>query len=286
MKYVHFEGSGLLAGLANMLEHLGHDTEDYIIALSMDAPWLFIKEGDAYLAGQQLYTPRWLDLYLKPRGFHIAEILLPKTQVAAFLRQHQPAMLPLTVEKERLHPVIFTGYEDGRYLFDNIRSENTPEPEHLSLSVQMLARRLEEQVTIFTLEKCPPEPVDFLPLLLTSLQNLADYEAALMTVCARTVTRWEFNDLRTPLLRALMVDAGPMARLLNQPALAAELHLLHHDYGHVFTRLSPPSLLLSERLPRSSIRKCIGWMRENIIDRMYDHGATDELVESLPQCTR
>lgn len=216
----------------------------------------------------------------------MAEITLPKTQVAAFLRHHHPAMLRIAVERDQVHPVIFTGYEGGRYLFDNIRSEHTPEPERLSLSAQMLARRLEEQVTVFTLEKCTPEPVDFLPLLLTSLQNLDDYEDTLMAACARTVTRQEFNDLRMPLLRALMVDAGPMARLLNQPALAEELHLLHHDYRHVFTRLSPPSLLLSDRLPRSSIRKCIGWMRENIIDRMYDHGATDALVESPPRRKR
>lgn len=286
MKYVHFDGAGPLAGLANMLAHRGHDTEDYTIAYEMNAPWLFIKEGDAFLAGQQLYMPRWLDLYLRPRGFHMAEISLPKAQVPAFLRQHQPAMLRLALDKEHVHPVIFTQYEGGRYLFDNIRSDSTPEPERLSLSGQMLARRLEEQVTVFTLEEISPEPVDFLPLLLTSLQNLADYEDALMAACERTVTRQEFIVLQKQLLRALMVDAEPMAQLLNQPTLSMELHLLHHDYQHVFTRLSPPTVLLAERLPRSSIRKCIGWLRENIIDRLYDYGVTDEFVEALPRRKR
>lgn len=281
MKYIHFEAAGVLAGLANMLEHLGHDTEDYKIAFGMDAPWLFLHEGDAYLAGHQLYTPRYLNLYLKPNGFCMAEVALPKAEAAAFLRKQQTAMLRLCVEKGNVHPVVFIGYEGGRYLFNNIKTEDSREPELLSLSSQMLLRRLEEQVSIYTLESCPPEPVDFLPLMIASLRNLADYEAALMAACTRTVTRQEFNALRMPLLRALMVDVRPMALLLKQPVLAVELRLLHHDYQHVFTRLSPPTVPLWERLPRSSIRKCISWLRENVIDRMYDHGATDEMVASL-----
>ena len=98
MKYIHFEASGKLAGLATMLECCGLDTEDNQIAFGMDAPWLFLKEGNRFIAGQGLYSPRWMNLYLITLGFRLQETILPKDDVprisqASFSRhaahQHQ-----------------------------------------------------------------------------------------------------------------------------------------------------------------------------------------------------
>lgn len=281
MKYIHFEASGMLAGLAAMLECCGHDTEDELIALSMDAPWLFLKEGNAYIAGQGLYSPKWMNLYLLPLGFRLTETHLPKEDVPGFLRVHHPALLPLSIDRGVHHPVVCTSYDGGRYCFVNVKTEHSPEPDQLSLSRQMLLRRLDDQVAVLTLDKCPPENVDFVPLLVRSLHTLVDYERDIMNACAQTVTRETLTALRTPLLRALMIDMLPMAQLLHEETLYEELRLLNHDYRHVFIPSSPETVELWERLSRSSIRRCLVWMRENIVDRLYDHGLTDEQVDAI-----
>lgn len=281
MKYIHFEASGMLAGLASMLEYCGHDTEDVQIALGMDAPWLFLKDGNNYIAGQGLYSPQWLNLYLLPLGFRLTETLLPKEDIPGFLRLHQPALLPLSIDHGVHHPVVFSAYDNSRYSFFNVKTEYSVEPDQLSLSRPMLLRRLADQVAVLTLDKCTPETVDFTPLLVKSLHTLADYECDIINACAQTVTREKLRALRTPLLRALMIDMLSMARLLHEEALYEELRLLNHDYRHVFTPNSPETVELWERLPRSSIRNCLAWIREHIVDRLYDHGLTDEQVDAI-----
>ena len=281
MKYIHFQASGMLAGLAAMLACIGHDTEDEQIALGMDAPWLLLREGGNYIAGQGLFTPRWRNMYLLPHGFRAVETILPKEDVPGFLRMHQTAMLPLHIDHGIHHPVVLTAYDNGRYSFANVKKASAPEPDQLSLSRPMLLRRLADEVSVLTLEVCPPEPVDFVPLLIQTLQNLADYERDLMKACARTVTRGELQALRMPLLRALMVDMLPMAQLLHDETLHEELRYLNHDYRHIFTRNSPESVELWERLPRSSIRQCLAWMREDVVDRLHEHGLTDEQVAEI-----
>lgn len=281
MKYIHFEASDMLAGVANMLECCGHHSEDYQIALGMDAPWLFLKKDGCFLAGQGLYKPEWLNLYLLPKGFCLTQILLPKDEIPAFLRSHPPAMLTMYMDRGSCHPVVYTRYENMRYLFTNIKAANSPEPDQLSLSRTMLLRRLDDEVPVLTLEKCQAQPTDFIPLLVQSLHTLLDYESAIMEACSRTITREDMASLRTPLLRALLVDMPPMALLLRQPVLYEELRLLHHDYRHVFTRNSPQTVDLWEHLSRSSIRKCISWLMENIKDRLYDHGLTDDQVAEI-----
>ena len=281
MKYIHFEASGKLAGLATMLECCGLDTEDNQIAFGMDAPWLFLKEGNRFIAGQGLYSPRWMNLYLITLGFRLQETILPKDDVPAFLRLHSPAMLPISINRGSHHPVVLIAYESSRYTFVNVKAKSSPEPDTRSLSRSMLLRRLDEEVSVLTLEKCPPEQFDFVPLLMESLQTLAEYERILMQCCTQTVSREELYALRTPLLRALMVDMLPMAQLLNQETLYKELRQLNHDYRHIFTRNSPQTVELRERLPRSSIRQCLAWMRENIVDRLFLHGLSDEQVDEI-----
>ena len=281
MKYIHFDSAGTLAGLATMLEYFGHDVEDHQIAFGMNAPWLFLKEDGQFIAGQSLYKPRWLNLYLLPRGFRLAESVIPKEQIPFFLRHNWPTMLKISIDRDICHPVVCTGYENNRYQIANVKTADSHEPDHLSLSKPMLLRRLEDNVRILTLEQYSPESVNFTPFLLQSLQTLAEYEHVLLGTCTRVISREDFNALRSPLLRALFVDVLPMANLLNQPILFEELRLLHHDYRHTFTRNSPETVNLWEHLPRTSIRKCIGWLMENVMDRLYDHGMTDQQATAM-----
>lgn len=280
MKYISFPAAGRLAGLAAMLACLGHDTDDRAIALGMNAPWLFVKEGERYLAGSSLYQPRWLDLYLMPFGFHMTEIMLPKEKVAAYLRACKTAMLPLIITRDIHHPVVFTGYADGRYAFTNITREDSDEPDTFSLTTAMLKRRLADQATIYSLKECQATKVNFIPLLFESLDHIASYQADVLEAITQTVTREELRILSERLFRALMQDMLPMAELACDAELTYELRLLNHDYRHIFTRNGPSTVTLDEKLPRSSICKCLAWLREDMIDRLYALGISDQEVEA------
>lgn len=280
MKYITFPASGKLTGVAAMLECFGYDTDDRAIALGMNAPWLFMKAGERYLAGSSLYKPRWLNLYLAPLGLHMTETALSKESVPAFLRACKTAMLPLAIARNRTHPVVFNGYADGRYEFTNIRPEVSSEPEAFSLTTAMLKRRLSDQVTVFSMEKCQPTEVNFIPLLLESLNNLASYQEHVLEALGQTVTREEFHILSERLFRALIQDTLPLAELANDAELTHELRLLYHDYRHIFTQNSPTTVMLNEKLSRNSICRCIAWLREDIVDQLYHHGINIQDIAS------
>ncbi len=280
MKSITFNGAGMLAGLATMLEHMGYDTDDKSIALGMEAPYLFVHDQNCYKAGVCIYQPSWLNLYLNPRGFHLSEEHLALEDVCTYLRSRQLAMLPIIISKTSKHPVVFTGYANGRYEFVNVKPQQSPEPDTFSLTTAMLKRRLPEQVVVHTLTLCEPKPVNFIPLLLASLDNLITYQQQVLEVRLRTISRQEFGELRTSLLRALMQDMQPLMALIGDYGLAEELRRLNHDYKHIFVFHDGDTCALYERLPKSSIKQCITWIRENILDRLYELGASDELIES------
>lgn len=283
MKTITFTAAGMVTCLANMLECYDVEAEGAEIALGMEAPYLFLHEDGQYYAGSRLYRPKWLNLYLLPRGFRMEEICLPRDSIPAFLRPLRTAILPLHIDKAGSHPVVFTGYASGRYSFVNIKQADAPEPATFSLTTAALKRRLAENTTVFTLENCPPQRVDFIPYLLTSLRNLDRYWTEFLRIHPQTVSRAELGALRTPFLRALMQDMQPMAALIGDFTLAEELRHLNHDYRHIFTHNSPDTVPLYEKLPKSSVKKCILWLKEDIIDRLYELGATDELVEEYSQ---
>ena len=56
MKYMHFKGSCSYAGIANMLELSGYDTEDYIIANKIKLPYMFDYVDGTYLAERVFKT--------------------------------------------------------------------------------------------------------------------------------------------------------------------------------------------------------------------------------------
>lgn len=281
MKCITFPGSAKLAGVAAMLERLGFDTDDRSITLGMRAPWLFLYDQGRFMAGASLCQPRWVNLYLTPLGFRMTEKLLNKTEIPAYLRSCETAMLSLTVMKNVHHPVVYTGYADGRYRFENLKPENSNEPDSLSLTVGMLGRRLADQSAVLTVEKCPPAEADIVPLLVESLKALAKYQAEMLETLDAVVTRKEFLTLSKTHLKALLQDMLPMAELIDDAVLTEELCLLNHDYRHVFSLHGPDTIRLGDRLPRSAICRCISWMRENIIDQLYEQGLTDPEVEHL-----
>lgn len=90
-----FNSSCSYAGLANMLEYYGIETEDRQIALDMGLPFLFSKEENAYSAGPMLQTAEWFHLYLKPRGFRMTETRLQREAVVAVIERAEPEPVSL-----------------------------------------------------------------------------------------------------------------------------------------------------------------------------------------------
>ncbi len=282
MKTITFPAGGRLAGVASMLALLGHETSDQDIAMGMEAPFLLVKDGEIWRAGAGLYAPRWINLCLERRGFRMEEHLLECSEVPAFLRANCPAMLKIAVQKDRAEPVVFTGYAEGRYQFSTIVREGRAPSQTLSLTVPMLKRRLQEQVAVHTITRCAPHPVDFAPLLKETLENIRAYRQELLEVREQTVTRAELDALHEPLFRALMQDLWPMALLIGDEMLVEELRYLEHNYRHIFLIGGPDEMLLAERLKKSSIRKCLLWFREAVVDRLYVLTGQDDWHDFAP----
>ena len=125
MKYMTFNSSCSYAGVANMLEQYGVDTDDRSIALGMKLPYLFSREDGIYMAGPMLQSAGWFNLYLNPIGFEMIEKEVPAEQVPEYLMQRKTAMLGLQVDEGGKHAVVYIGHQDGKLVFLNNKWEQT-----------------------------------------------------------------------------------------------------------------------------------------------------------------
>ena len=117
MKYMTFNSSCSYAGVANMLEQYGVDTDDRAIAMGMKLPYLFIHEDGVYMAGPMLQSAEWFNLFLNSIGFEMCETEVPAEQVADYLKQQKTAMLGLQVDETSKHAVVYTGSQDEKLVF-------------------------------------------------------------------------------------------------------------------------------------------------------------------------
>ena len=278
MKLVTIKYSRMLAGVANMLECLGHDTEDRSIALGMEAPYLFLRGDDGYIAGTALLRPEWINLYLHSIGFHLDQLVLPKECIAAFLRPRRTAMVAIHSSKDStaIQPMIFTGYERGRFALCSLHPRC---PQTYSFTAGQLLSHLPEKCTVYTLDTVPAEAVDYLPYLGASVQNLLVFLKEFEEILTRSVTRSEYQALQKSHLRALMHDLLPLIELTSDNLLIDELKIANYFYESVFRKNSPERLCLCDRIPAVFVKNCAHWMMEDIIDRMYELGASDKMVD-------
>lgn len=114
MKYMTFNSSCSYAGVANMLEQHGVDSDDRSIAMGIKLPYLFSHEDGVYMAGPMLQSADWFNLYLNPIGFNMVEKEVLAEQVPAYLMQQKTAMLGLQVDESGKHAVVYTGQQDGK----------------------------------------------------------------------------------------------------------------------------------------------------------------------------
>lgn len=285
MKPVTIKNTRMLAGVASMLECLGYETDDKSLALGMEAPYLFMRSENGFIAGTSLFRPHWINLYLHSIGFHLEQISLSKEDIPDFLRQHKTAMFPLQLSKDddRLQPAVFTELLRGRFRIGTLLPEGS---QHHSFTAAQLLSRLTDMNTVYVVSPVHPESVDFIPYLGESLKNLTLLQDDLKKILGQSVTRTEFDALKQSHLRALMHDLLPTASLTRDHMLMEELKIVNYFYASVFHKHGPERVLLRNRIPEVFVKNCINWLKEDIVDRLYDLGASDECVDSYRQATK
>jgi hypothetical protein len=223
MKYMTFNASCSYAGLANLLDWYGVDVEDRVIALKIELPYLFAREGRRYLSGPMLQGAEWFDLYLHPIGFTFIERRLERAEVCSFLKDHPPAMLGLHVTPESKHAVVYTGGGGGEYCFINNKRQDSTEPETLRLTESALLSRLDKTVVVGMLENIEPLPSALHDRLAGSPGVLLALQSEINDFCTQQQTPAAQAAALNDLFRPLLLDGVTMLELLEDTEPAASL---------------------------------------------------------------
>lgn len=228
MKYMHFKASCSYAALAAIMEIIGIDTEDYIIALEIQLPWLFSKEDDSYCSGPMLQGAKWFDLWLLPRGYRIIEEAVQRDMLCDHLRTHKPAMLGIQTPYGK-HAVVFTKY-DGTYHFINPTHENSGERTELSLSEEELLSLVDQKTMVGVVSPTEAEPQELTPYLFDSIsvirKNYADIEA----FASKKHDPNDYFPMMDRLFRPLLLDGITMLGLAGETALAKGFTVLQQQF--------------------------------------------------------
>ncbi|MCD8367407.1 MAG: hypothetical protein LUC48_05205 [Clostridiales bacterium] len=232
MKYMTFPSSCAFAGVANLLAFAGVDASDREIALGMGLPYLFAKsEQGGYLSGPMMQTGELFDLFLRPRGFRLAEQRAEPSAVPGLLAHHAPAMVGLRLDADRKHAVIYTGRDgEGRYRLLNNKREDAPDCDRFLFTEEEFLARLDAPVTVGWLEVVPCADVALLPHLTVSIQVFQEMRDELRTFCGAAHTWAELRQARDPLFRPLLLDGVSMANLLGESALEEALRELQSAF--------------------------------------------------------
>ena len=267
MKYMHFNSSCSYAGLANLLELQGVETEDYQIALDMGLPYFLRHEeqSGAYLNGPMLQSAEWFELYLRPRGFRYVECFLQRQEAVAQLRRG--SMLGVQVTPKSKHAVVFLGKENGAYKFLNNKREDSEEPDYLLLSETECLERLPEQVVIGYLESCKAEASDIKPYLEEALKNWEKLRVELQSFISKEQNPQAVKEAMNRLFRPLLLDGLSMAKLLKENELEDCLTKLQKQFLTMVRNneaVTPATQLDSKEID-SAIDKFTGIIRLQII---------------------
>ncbi|MCM1190301.1 MAG: hypothetical protein NC541_13525 [bacterium] len=267
MKYMTFRSSCSYAGVANMLEYYGFDTEDRQIALDMKLPFLFSCQDSVYCAGPMLQTADWFNLYLKPRGFCMTETQVAREEAGRFLRTVSCGMLGLTVTPQSRHAVVYTGMSAEKYRFLNNKRQHAPEPETLLFTEEELSLRLHETVMIATLSQIPPQPVEMTSRFQESRRVLCRLKQDLLDFCSKERTPAELTEGRDRLFRAILLDAVTMLELIGEQPLLETLLLLQRQFTDALREGTPQTLC--ERLSMGALTGAIDGYGEMIKGRIF-----------------
>lgn len=249
MKYMTFNSSCSYAGVANMLEQYGVDTDDRSIALGMKLPYMFSYEDGVYMAGPMLQSAEWFNLYLHPIGFDMHEIEVPATEVPAYLKQHKVAMLGLQVDDSGKHAVVYTGSQDDLLVFINNKWEHTDVPELIKLSETELIAQIGSSVMIATLEPIPSQATDLSTRLSNSVPIIRQNLSEIQELCSREETVALLRSKLNTVFRPLLLDGITMLGLLGKEKLASRFTEIQRLFLNVLRQDAATIVRLADYLP-------------------------------------
>lgn len=227
---MHFNSSCSYAGLANILEMMEYDTEDYQIALDMNLPYLlnYEEESGCYQSGPMLQSAKWFNLYLEPRGFFYTEQWVEKNNLPDNLRPGM--MLGIQVTPRSKHAVVFLEKKDERFFFLNNKYQNSEEEELLSLSEEDLLERLPEFVMTGRIERCEAKKIDLIPLYQKSISNWERLRKEVQEFVSEVQTPQNMKLSMNRLFRPLLLDGITMMQLLEKEKQVETLQDLQKKY--------------------------------------------------------
>lgn len=230
MKYMTFNSSCSYAGVANMLEQYGVDTDDRAIAMGMRLPYLFTHEDGVYMAGPMLQSAEWFNLFLNSIGFEMCETEVPAEQVADYLKQQKTAMLGLQVDETSKHAVVYTGSRDEKLVFLSNKWEQEPGPVQLVLSHEELLDLIGSSAMVATLQIISPKEVDLYSKLTDSISVILQNLAEIKSVCSRQETVGALRSMLNTLFRPLLLDGISMLGLLGEVELANKFSHIQNSF--------------------------------------------------------
>lgn len=218
MKYMHFKASCSYAALANLLELQGVDTEDRAIAQEMGLPWLFSRDGDAFVSGPMLQSAEWFNLWLLPRGLCMTETSVKRDALCPLLQKSEPAMLGIRTPYGK-HAVVFIRY-DGVFRFLNPTHENSGEEMEIVLTEGELMERTDETVMLAHVGHAEPRPVNLSPYFRRSVQIVHENVEAITRFAAEPHDPDDYLPALNALFRPLLLDGISMLTLTGEWKLA------------------------------------------------------------------
>lgn len=263
MKYMHFKGGCSYAGIANMLELSGYDTEDYIIANKIKLPYMFDYVDGTYLAGTRLQNQKWFNLFLKQIGFRLVEVKISSTDLVNYLQEDRPTMIGI-ISNESKHAVIYYRHDEHNFYFINNKFENEQCPELIKMSATKLISSVPDVLTIGYMEKCKVENVDIISRLIHSAKTLEKMHGDLSSYCSIVRSKEEILNCRENLFRALFLEAPIMYQLEDNKYLYESLLKLQHSLMHALSREN--NILLSDYIDMKLLDDTI----KSILNTIHD----------------
>lgn len=249
MKYMTFNSSCSYAGVANMLEQYGVDTDDRSIAIGMKLPYLFSCEDGVYKAGPMLQSAEWFNLYLHPIGFDMTEKEVPAAQVLEYLKQQKTAMLGLQVDDSGKHAVVYIGSQDDKLVFLNNKWEHTDAPEQIVLLEAELIAQIGNSAMIATLEPIPPKAIDLSTRLGNSVAVIRQNLAEIREICSREETVALLRSRLNTVFRPLLLDGITMLGLLGNDKLASRFTEIQRLFLNALRQDATTIVRLGDYLP-------------------------------------
>nr|WP_311444881.1 hypothetical protein [Ezakiella coagulans] len=262
MKYMHFNSSCSYAAIANLLYLKGINTEDSVIAKTINLPYILLKDGGTYLAGPMLQSKEIFDIYLNSIGYEFVEEKCTKDDVIKTLKESdENYMLGVNISKGNKHAIIFLEYKDNVFNFINNKYEESNEPDRFTWSAEELKERLDEETHLAHIEKTSAKQLDLKGILLASIKNLNSLKEDINNFSKKEITQLELRESMNTLFRAAILDSIAMFELLGEDALLERTKSIQKEFISVIKE-DKENLKLEEEMDISGLADVLDeWKR-------------------------